>query len=319
MAIVELSVVFGQAGAPGGGEAALTPLVALLIAVYSVARHASTRRAVIGAAVALTASLASDLRMAHPGAGDFGFTAILISWPWFAGYALRSHALANSALAERAELLEAERDAKALAAVIAERARLARELHDIIAHCVSVMVVQAGAAEQVIDRQPARAREALRSIGESGRTALVDLRRLLALLRQGELAPALTPQPGLADLGPLASQVRAAGLPVHVCVEGEPVALPHGLDLTAFRVVQEALTNTLKHAGAAAQAAVVVCYRPDALQVTVTDDGTAGSDVSEGTAGHGLTGMRDGSRCMAVSWKRGRCPAVVTTWLPGCR
>ena len=273
-------------------EAALTPLVALLIAVYSVARHAPARQAVIGALVALAASLASDLRMAHPGVGDFGFTAILISWPWFAGYALRSHALANSALADRAELLEAERDAKALAAVAAERARLARELHDIIAHCVSVMVIQAGAAEEVIDREPARAREALRAVGDSGRAALADLRTLLGLLREGELAPALAPRPGTGDLEILAAQVRAAGLPVDLRVEGEPYALPPGIDLAAFRIVQEGLTNTLKHA-AAAQVTVVIRYLPGSLEVTVTDDGQGTSGAGQDGTGHGLVGMRE--------------------------
>ena len=273
-------------------EAALTPLVALLIAVYSVARHAPARQAVAGAAVALGASLASDLRMAHPGVGDFGFTAILISWPWFAGYALRSHALANSALADRAALLEAERDAKALAAVAAERGRLARELHDIIAHCVSVMVVQAGAAEEIIDRQPDRAREALRAVGTSGRAALADLRTLLGLLRDGELAPALAPQPGIGDLGTLAAQVRAAGLPVHLSVEGEPYDLPPGIGLAVFRIVQEGLTNTLKHAGAA-QATVVVRYLPGSLQVSVTDDGRGISHAGQEGTGHGVPGMRE--------------------------
>ena len=273
-------------------EAALTPLVALLIAVYSVARHAVPRRAVAGAAIALAASLASDFRMAHPGPGDFGFTAILISWPWFAGYALRSHALANAALVDRAELLEADRDAKALAAVVAERGRLARELHDIIAHCVSVMVVQAGAAEQVIDLEPARAREALRAVGESGRSALADLRRLLGLLRDGELAPVLAPQPGVGDLETLADQVRAAGLAVQLSVEGEAQALPPGLDLAVFRVVQEGLTNVLKHA-AAAQACVVVAYRRDSLMISVADDGQGASHAVDDGSGLGLAGMRE--------------------------
>jgi signal transduction histidine kinase len=274
-------------------EAALTPLVALLIGVYSVARHADTRRAVLGAAVALAASLASDFKLTHPGIGDFGFTAILISWPWFAGYALRSHALANSALADRASLLEAERDAKALAAVAAERGRLARELHDIIAHCVSVMVVQASAAEAVIDREPDKAREALHRTIESGRAALVDLRTLLGLLRDGGMAPVLAPQPGIGDLEALATQVRAAGLPVQLRLEGEPVALPRALDLAVFRIVQEGLTNTLKHAGAA-QSTVVVRYQPGLILVSVSDDGNGVSIIIDKDGpGHGLVGMRE--------------------------
>jgi signal transduction histidine kinase len=270
-------------------EAALTPLIALLVAVYSVARHASTRPAVIGAIVALVSAVASDLRMDHPGLGDFGFTAILISWPWFAGYALRGRELTNAALATRAELLEAERDAKARVAVTEERARIARELHDIIAHSVSVMVVQAGAAEEVLPRQPERARAALAAISATGRGALVDLRRLLGLLRDGDLPPTLQPRPGLADLDTLAGQVRSAGLPVTLRISGDTTGLPAGIDLTAFRVVQEALTNTLKHAGPAT-ADVAVHSGPDGLVVTVTDTG-AGGRAGEG--GHGLIGMRE--------------------------
>ena len=300
-------------------EAALTPLVTLLIAIYSVARHAPTRLAVAGAAFALAASLASDLRIAHPGIGDFGFTAILISWPWFAGYALRSHALANSALAERAALLEADRDARAKTAVAAERARLARELHDIIAHCVSLMVVQASAAEQVFDTRPGRARETLRQIGDSGRGALVELRRLLTLLREGELPPALSPLPRIADLGVLVAQVSATGLQVELSIEGDQVELPPGLDLTVFRVVQEALTNTLKHAGRASEATVVVRYQPHALEVTVADLGGEGSDQATAAIGHGLIGMRERVSLYGGDLIAGAQPGggyKLTAWLP---
>jgi signal transduction histidine kinase len=272
------------------GEAALTPLVALLVAVYSVARHAPTRSALLGGAIALAASLASDLHLARPSAGDFGFTVILISWPWFAGFALRGREIATTALAQRAALLEAERDAQARAAVVEERARIARELHDIIAHSVSVMVVQAGAAEQVVARTPERAVTALQAIAETGRDALVDLRRLLGLLRQGEMPAALAPRPGVADLDTLIGQVRDAGLPVSMAVEGTGGPLPPGVDLTVYRVVQEALTNTLKHAGPA-HARVALRYRPDAVQVTVTDTG-CGGDGGDGS-GHGITGMRE--------------------------
>jgi signal transduction histidine kinase len=271
-------------------EAALTPLVALLIAIFSVARHAPTRTAVIGGVVATVASLASDLRMAHPGVGDFGFTAVLISWPWFAGYALRGRELTNAALAAKADLLEAERDAKARAAVTEERARIARELHDIIAHSVSVMVVQAGAAEEVLERRPDTVRAALAAIGATGRDALVDLRRLLGLLRQGDLAPALQPRPGVADLEALVAQVRSAGLPVTLRVSGSAADLPPGIDLAAFRVVQEALTNTLKHAGPATAEVTIHCG-PDCLAVTVTDSGAGLGTPSGG--GHGLVGMRE--------------------------
>lgn len=272
-------------------EAALTPLIALLVAVYSVARHSDTRTALIGASVAFAGSLASDLRLPHPGPADFGFTAILISWPWFAGFALRNRELTNAALAQRALLLEADRDARARLAVTEERGRIARELHDIIAHSVSVMVVQAGAAEHVVARMPDRAVSALRTISETGRDALVELRRLLGLLRQGELPAALGPRPGVHDLPTLSGQIGAAGVPVSVAVRGEPRDLPAGVDLAVFRVVQEALTNTLKHAGPAT-ADVTVDFDADGVLVTVTDTGT-GLGHSSGEPGHGLLGMRE--------------------------
>jgi signal transduction histidine kinase len=272
-------------------EAALTPLVALLIGVYSVARHAGTRAAVIGGAVALAAALASDLRLPDPAAGDFGFTAILISWPWFAGYALRGHQLAQAALSQRAELMAAEHDARAREAVAEERARIARELHDVIAHSVSVMVVQAGAAEEVAAQQPDRAIAAMAAIRDTGREALIDLRRMLGLLRRGEMAPTLAPMPGIADLEALANQLHTAGLPVQVRVTGAEFPLPAGLDLTAFRLIQEALTNTLKHAGAG-HADVDIRFQPDALSITVTDDGRGGTSPAASN-GHGLTGMRE--------------------------
>lgn len=275
-------------------EAALTPLIALLVAVYSVARHAATRTALVGGAVAVFTALASDLRVRHPAVGDFGFTAILISWPWFAGYALRGRELTNAVLAQRARLLEAERDAKARMAVAEERGRIARELHDIIAHSVSVMVVQAGAAQEVLVPRPERAATALAAIAQTGRDALVDLRRLLGLLREGDAPAALAPRPGVKDLYTLAGQVRAAGLPVTVNLRGEPATLPAGVDLTAFRIVQEALTNALKHAGPA-KAAVIVDFAPDALLVTVSDTGTgrAGHSPNGMGGGHGLAGMRE--------------------------
>jgi signal transduction histidine kinase len=199
--------------------------------------------------------------------------------------------LVNTALARRAELLEAERDTRARLAVTEERARIARELHDIIAHSVSVMVVQAGAAEQVVERDPGQAATALRAIGTTGRDALIDLRRLLGLLRRDEMPAALAPRPGLADLPALADQVRAAGLPVSVSVPSDAVTLPAGVDLTAFRVIQEALTNSLKHAGEAS-AAVTVRYAPEALEITVSDTGAGVASVA-GEPGHGLAGMRE--------------------------
>jgi signal transduction histidine kinase len=175
-------------------------------------------------------------------------------------------------------------------AVAHERATIARELHDVIAHSVSVMTVQAGAARLLLDEDLPRARESLVAVEETGRQALGEMRRLLGILRGDEHEARLAPQPGIADLDALVEQVRGAGLPVEVVVEGEPKALPPGIDLAAYRVVQEGLTNALKHAGAA-RAHVSIRYRADALELAVTNNGTAPAD-GRGN-GHGLIGMRE--------------------------
>jgi len=197
-------------------------------------------------------------------------------------------------LQERAERLEREREQEAERAVQDERTRIARELHDVVAHSVSVMVVQAGAARRVLSRDPGRAAEALSSVEGTGRQALEELRRLLGVLRtRDEPAGDLTPQPGIADLEALVRQMVDAGLQVLLDVEGEPRPLPSGLDLTAYRIVQEALTNTLKHAGPA-RAHVTLRYGPRALEVKVTYDGRGVAVVGAGgPGGHGLVGMRE--------------------------
>jgi signal transduction histidine kinase len=188
-------------------------------------------------------------------------------------------------LEERAAGLErAHREA-----VAGERATIARELHDVIAHSVSVMTVQAAAARLLFDDDPPRARESLVSVEETGRQALGEMRRLLGILRGDEHETQLAPQPGIADLDALVEQVRAAGLPVDVVVEGEPKRLPPGVDLAAYRVVQEALTNVLKHAGAA-RAQVAIRYGAAVLELAVTNDGHVRRN---GRGGHGLVGMRE--------------------------
>ncbi|HUA40564.1 MAG TPA: sensor histidine kinase [Streptosporangiaceae bacterium] len=194
----------------------------------------------------------------------------------------------------RAELAERERDLAAREAVVAERARIARELHDAIAHNVSMMVVQAGAERKVIGKSPSgqQTTEVLKTIEQIGRGALTEMRRLVGMLRTDSgSADQLTPQPKLADLEKLAAQVREAGLGVELRIEGEQRELPIGIELSAYRIVQEALTNALKHAGAGA-AIVRVSYRPNALEFEVSDDGGgAAADIPGG--GHGLAGMRE--------------------------
>jgi signal transduction histidine kinase len=174
-------------------------------------------------------------------------------------------------------------------AVARERATIARELHDVIAHSVSVMTVQAGAARLLLDEDPPRARDSLVAVEETGRQALGEMRRLLGILRGDEHEADLAPQPGIAEIEPLVQQVRAAGLPVDLVVEGEPTPLSPGVDLVAYRVVQEALTNALKHGGAA-RAQVSICYRATALELAVTNNGAARMN---GRGGHGLIGMRE--------------------------
>jgi len=180
---------------------------------------------------------------------------------------------------------------------VAERARIARELHDVIAHNVSVMVVQADGASYALDADPGRAREALAAISATGRQALAEMRRLLGVLRREEDGGASerAPQPGIGELGELLDQARGAGLPVSFTVEGEPHPLPGGIALTAYRIVQESLTNTRKHAGPMASASVTLRYADTALVLAISDDGRGdlgGAAMPEAT-GHGLTGMRE--------------------------
>jgi signal transduction histidine kinase len=190
---------------------------------------------------------------------------------------------------QRIRLAERERDVAAREAVVEERARIARELHDAIAHNVSMMVVQAGAERRTFEEE-STTKEVLATVEQIGRSALTEMRRLVGMLRSDGDDP-LAPQPGLRDLPLLVAQVRDAGLPVELTVEGEPRELPVGLELSAYRIVQEALTNALKHAGEAS-AAVRVRYVPDSLELEIVDDG-AGATLPTASGGHGLVGMRE--------------------------
>jgi signal transduction histidine kinase len=190
----------------------------------------------------------------------------------------------------RARIAERERDVAAREAVVEERARIARELHDVIAHHVSMIVLQAGAERRVLSDANASTREVLETVEQSGRSALTEMRRLLGMLR-GEANEPLAPQPGLGDVPTLVGQLRDAGLPIELSIDGERRELPVGIELSAYRIVQEALTNALKHAGDA-RATVHVGYGPDSLELEITDDGRGGSERASG-GGHGLVGMRE--------------------------
>ncbi|QTZ93342.1 sensor histidine kinase [Streptomyces auratus] len=219
---------------------------------------------------------------------------------WVLGDSMRTRRAYWAQLEERAARLEKEREAQSRIAVAAERARIARELHDVVAHNVSVMVVQADGAAYVLDAAPEQTRQALETISGTGRQALAEMRRLLGVLRTGEQAEGgeYVPQPGVEQLEDLMDQVRGAGLPVDFTVEGEPRELPSSVALTAYRIVQEALTNTRKHGGPHVGATVRVSYRDEDLELLVEDDGRGAQQelYEEGGAdglGHGLIGMRE--------------------------
>jgi signal transduction histidine kinase len=209
---------------------------------------------------------------------------------WVAGFAVRERAEEAEAAEVRATLAEWERDAAARVAVAEERARIARELHDIVAHAVSVMVLQVGAVRHKLPDALAEDRDALRGVERAGRTALTEMRGLLAAMRPDGDGVAFMPQPGLDGLGSLLEEINRAGLPVELHVDGEPVPLPRGVEVSAYRIVQEGLTNALKHARAT-NADVSVRYQPQELQLEIRDDGI-GSATTDGL-GHGLIGIRE--------------------------
>src|SRR5262245_28928086 len=235
---------------------------------------------------------------------------------WVAGYALRERSEQAEAAEERAAQAERDREAAARIAVAEERARIARELHDIVAHAVSVMVLQVGAVRHRLPAASAEDREALRSVERAGRMALSEMRRLLAAMRSDGDGLELGPQPGLDGLDSLLDEVGRAGLPVELHVDGEPFPLPRGIDLSAYRIVQEGLTNALKHAQAS-DANVTVRYRPDQVEIEVRDNG-AGGTATDGL-GHGLVGVRERVKIYGGEMSAGTPPEggfVLSTRLP---
>jgi signal transduction histidine kinase len=265
--------------------------IAGLAAAFLLGNQRDANHGRIGLAIVLGASAIIVYNDPKHSAGELVFTPILFALGWLVGFALRERAAQAEAAEARASQAERERETAARIAVAEERARIARELHDIVAHSVSVMVVQAEAADEMLNRQaPERARPPVWKIQETGRAALTDMRRMLGLLREDDSRPALMPQPGIANLELLLAKVRESGLPVELEVQGRPEPLPPGVDLSAYRIVQEALTNSLRYAGRA-HARVVVRYGHGALELEVMDDGPGEAGDSNG--GHGLIGMRE--------------------------
>ncbi len=246
------------------------------------------RHARVGLAIVLTAATIIVFNDPERTVAELTFTPALFVIGWLVGFALHSRAQQTEAAEERADRAESGREAAARVAVAEERGRIARELHDVVAHAVSVMVLQVGAVRHRMPESNVADRDALKNAEEAGRAALTEMRRLLSAMRQDGDELELLPHPGLNDLNALVAGVRAAGLDVQLEIHGDPFPLPPGLDLSAYRVLQEGLTNTLKHARAR-RAQVTVCYGDGDLQVEVRDDGQ-GSSTDDGL-GHGLVGI----------------------------
>ena len=276
----------------GGDAAVVGGFLAAIILTHSVALYTTRGIAVAGLAAVLagvhTYTLVNldEFRLAD----EIGNAAIFIII-WALGRTVRARQHRSEIAEARAARVEAERDAHTRDAIAEERTRIARELHDVVAHGVSVMVLQAGAARQMLDHEAPRARQPLLAVEDSGRQALDDMHRLLSILRRDSHDVERAPIVGLSQLGDLAAQMQEVGLPVDARIDGDPRPLPPSLELSAYRIIQEALTNTLRHAGPAA-ATVTVRYVRNAIEIDIADDG-AGHGERDWTGGHGLIGMRE--------------------------
>ena len=269
---------------------AISIFVVGLVAAFLLGNLRDPVQAGIGLALVIGGPATVVYKIPGHSTAELIFIPLEFAIAWVAGFALRERAEQAEAAEGRAAQAERERDAAARIAVAEERVRIARELHDIVAHAVSVMVLQVGAVRHKLPETLAEDSDALRNVEQAGRTALSEMRGLLGAMRHDGDEAELTPQPGLEGLDSLLEEIGRAGLPVQLHVDGEPVALARGIDLSAYRIVQEGLTNALKHARAS-NADVTVRYRPDELQIEVRDNGEGGS-MSDGL-GHGLVGVRE--------------------------
>ena len=268
------------------------PFFSAIAAAVIAGAIADRRQAVIGGVLTFLTVAWVDYRDPHNHASDLLWLLVVFAGLWVAGFLFGTRTRQTHELRARAERAERDREQRAREAVAEERARIARELHDVVAHYVSVMVVQTSAVRRLLRPEQERERETLVGVESVGRQALTEMRRLIGILREQEAAgPALGPAPSIERIDDLIRQVREAGLPVEVTVEGTPVALPAGIDVSAYRILQEALTNTLKHAGPA-HAEVRLRYGDDQLEVEVADDGR-GYGMNGNADGHGLVGMRE--------------------------
>ena len=290
--LVALGALCLAAALDGGGLQHLTlPFLCALAAAVAAGAMGDRAQRIAGSAALLATVSILVLTTPDAGASDFFWPAFLFAAAWLAGRALATRAEQTRELQERVRAAELARADAEERAASAERARIARELHDVVAHSVSVMVVQASGVRRLLKDDQAREREALESVEQTGRQALSEMRRMLGVMRAGEeeVTAALAPQPGLEYLDRLIHEVEEAGLPVSLRVEGQRVPLSPGVDVSAYRIVQEGLTNALEHARAA-RAEVIVRYVDGAVELAIEDDG---SGIANGALGHRLVGMRE--------------------------
>jgi len=281
------------------------PFIGLFVYPYAAGAYSDGRRAwlaipaVYGAMTVMT--LANDEFIL----GDIFFPGTFGAMFFLGGRAVRSRSRLTAELHEAALRATEEREAAAARAMADERRRIAREMHDVVAHSVSMMVIQAGGARRILDRDPERAQEAGALIERTGREALREMRTLLGVLHAEDEHAGYAPQPSLREIGSLVERARAAGVPVLLAVEGERRELPAGIDLAAYRVVQEALTNVVKHGGGA-ETQVTVRYQANAVEVTVADRGGGAMTTRLEGSGHGLAGMRERVRVYGGELHAGR-------------
>jgi signal transduction histidine kinase len=274
----------------GDIEPLQVPLIATLFATYAMGAYTAGRAAIVAPFLVFAGMVGLVVTFEDSVFTDYVFPTAFGMIAWLTGRGLRTRTRLTEELHEAAVRAQEAREHEAAQAAADERRRIAREMHDVVAHSVSVMVVQAGGARRILERDPERAVEAAARIEEVGRAALAEMRRLLGVMHHGDER---APQPTMRELEALVERSRAAGLPVALTVEGEPRSLPAGKDLAAYRVVQEALTNAIKHAGAA-PTSVTVRWEPERLELEIIDRGAVARNGGPG--GHGLIGMEERMR-----------------------
>jgi signal transduction histidine kinase len=310
--------------APGFEDEAISFPLLMLVAIYSLGRWATGLQAWLGLGVVVACIASFVIDDGANDASDVAFGIAFVGTPWGVGVAMRLRRDREDQLETDAELLRSDQDDSARRAVAEERARIARELHDVVSHAISVTVLQARGGRKLVGVDDRAVRRSLDAIEHTNTAALGDMRRLLAVLSDTEdtSRDGLTPQPSLSRLEELLEQVRSSGLPVDLEVSGEAGIVPPGVDLSAYRIVQEALTNVLKHAGTKAQARVQVTYGADDVSVAVSDDGRLlvdGGTVTRRGDGHGLMNIRERVAVAGGTVRAGPGPDggfVVRAWLP---